>query len=79
MRLENIAFEQGEEGAMPSEITVTLTLAEAYAIAKVFGGFNDNELTKRGLPRTELYGVLTGDVFNRYWDEGVDGVRLSDG
>lgn len=76
MRLENIEFEQGEEGAVPSEITVTMSLEEAASIAKVFGGFNDKELRARGLPHNTIYGDLCGDVFNRYWEDGLDGVKL---
>lgn len=76
MRIDSIQFEQAEIGAMPSEITVTMTREEAASIAKVFGEFNDLELRKRGLPRTEIYSVLTADVFNRYWDNGVDGVQF---
>lgn len=76
MKIDAIQFEQGEEGAIPSEITVTMTRDEAAAIARVFGGFTDNDLFVRGLPKTEIYDALTGDVFNRYWEAGLDGVRF---
>ncbi len=76
MRLENIKFGQGEEGAVPAEITVTMSLEEAATIAKVFGKFNDKELRERGLPYNTIYGDLTADVFNRYWEDGIDGVKL---
>ncbi len=75
MKLKAIEFRELGEGAIPSEITVTMSLAEAYAIAKVFGGFSDVEYDKRELPVTDIYGPLTGDVFNRYWDDGVDGAK----
>jgi hypothetical protein len=73
MEIDSIQFEQGEEGAIPSVITVSMTLAEAVAITKVFGSFNDAERKKRGIPETEIYSALCGDVFNRYWEDGVDG------
>ncbi len=75
MKLKAIEFREGEDGSIPAEITVTMTLAEAYAIARVFGGFNQLEYDKRELPVTDIYGPLTGDVFNRYWDDGVDGAK----
>ncbi len=62
---------------MPSEITVTMTLEEAASIAKVFGSFNDKAYRDRGLPRTDIYNDLCGDVFNRYWEDGLDGVKLT--
>jgi hypothetical protein len=76
MKIRSIDFEEGEEGAIPSEITATMTLAEAVAITHIFGKFSDGDWAERGLPRTEVYNVLTGDVFNRYWDDGVDGALL---
>lgn len=75
MKVRSIEFEEGDEGAIPSEITVTMSRIEAAAIARVFGKFSDVELEKRGLPQTEIYNVLVGDVFNRYWEDGLDGVR----
>lgn len=77
MRLENIKFEESEEGALPSEITVTMSLEEAATIAKVFGGFNDKALRDKGLPRTNIYNDLCDNVFNRYWEDGLDGVKLT--
>lgn len=76
MKIDAIRFVQGEaeEGAIPSEIAVTMTLEEAAVIAEVFGSFSDTEMTRRKLPfLPEVYEVLCGDVFNRYWDDGVDG------
>ncbi len=76
MKLERMKFrDDGKDGAIPDQITVTISLAEAYAIAKVFGGFSDTECEKRGLPPTDIYAPLTGDVFNRYWEDGVDGAK----
>lgn len=75
MEINAIQFEQGEEGAIPAEITVTMTLEEAVAIAHVFGDFTDKDLEDKGLPQTDIYSALTGDVFNRYWDDGLDGAR----
>jgi hypothetical protein len=79
MKIRRIEFEEGEEGATPSEITVSMTLLEAATIAKVFGSFSVEELERRGIPDLDIYGVLTGDVFNRYWEDGLDGVKLGGG
>lgn len=74
MKLNSIQFRQGEaeEGAVPLEITVTMSLVEAVVICKVFGGFSEAEFEKRKLPPIDIYNDLSGDVFNRYWDDGVD-------
>jgi len=54
---------------MPSKVLVELTLEEAIWIATVAG-------RQRGeSPHSQLYGVLTADVFNRYWDDGLEDAR----
>jgi hypothetical protein len=74
MQIEFISFEQGEEGAVPDEVSVTMSIMEAAQIAQVFGQFSDLEFTKRGWPVTHMYADLCSNVFNRYWDDGVDAV-----
>jgi len=68
MKLQNITFTQAEEGAIPKEITVTMTLAEAVWIAKAAG-----KQPCGNQPTKDIWDALIGDVFNRYWDEGIDG------
>ena len=66
MQITNIKFIQGREGADPSAITVTMTIEEAIWIAEIAG-------KQRGdSPHLGIYDCLVGDLFNRYWDGGVD-------
>lgn len=72
MKIEKIEFTQGEEGAVPNVITVSMTLAEAVWIAQKAG----NE--RGGYPTThDIYECLAGDVFNRYWEDGIEGASIS--
>lgn len=71
MKLHQIRF---DDAARPEEITVTLSLAEAAAITRLFGALNDYGLAKLGLDAHDIYDVLTGAVLNAYWDNGVDDV-----
>jgi hypothetical protein len=65
MKVKRLSFVDSEEGAMPSRIVVELTIEEALWIAKTAG-------SQRGTsPHTTIYSVLVGDVFNRYWEDGV--------
>lgn len=72
MRLNWIDF--AGEPALPHNITVSMTVTEAAAIARVFGALNDYGLRRLGLDDSGIYDCLTGDVFNRYWDDGVNDV-----
>ena len=67
MQLDSIQFEHGAEGPDPYEISVTLTITEALWIAKLAG-----QCRSCGGESQELYSCLSGDVFNRYFDDGVD-------
>ena len=72
MKIEKIDFIQGEDGAQPNVITVSMTLAEAVWIAEKAG----NE--RGGYPTShDIYEALTGDVFNRYWEDGIEGATIS--
>jgi len=73
MKIESIQFEQTEEGATPSEVTVTMSITEAAQIATLFGEMADVSFGKRGWPVTHIYTDLTGNVFNRYWEDGLAG------
>ncbi len=71
MRLNNVAFAEEENGATPALITVTMDVREAAAIAYVFGGMNGYALKRLRLGDSSIYECLTGDVFNRYWGDGI--------
>lgn len=72
MKIKKIKFVENEDGAIPNKITVEMSLADAVVIAEIFGRLSDDVFTARGLPMTDIYGVLAGDVLNRYFEDGVD-------
>jgi hypothetical protein len=59
------------EDGRPVRITAELTVEEAAQIAKWTGSLSP--VTGMTGETSELYGALTGSVFNRFWDDGVDG------
>jgi hypothetical protein len=68
MRVDSITF----DGDEPATVTVTMTVAEAATVTKVFG---------RTVPTTEessaVYHALTSMLFNAYWEDGVADVPTS--
>lgn len=69
MTVDKIEFTQGEEGAVPSSVSGTFSIEEALWIAKVAG-------QQRGTsPHNDLYDGLVDDLFNRYWEDGIDGAQ----
>lgn len=81
MKLEKMTFVETEEGAVPDEVTVTLTIREAAFLTRLTGRLNDleaNEVLPGGDEELRsIYETLTGSVFNPYWDDGVDGWRAT--
>jgi hypothetical protein len=73
VRIESIRLEQQEEGALPSEATVTMSIVEAAQIACLFGEMSDKAMADRGWPITSIYDDLCANVFNRYWEDGLEG------
>jgi len=74
MKINSIAFTEGREGATPNSLNVTLDIKEAIWITLLAGkqrGTDESSL--------DLYNTLVGDVFNRYWDSGVDGAYRDHG
>ena len=69
MKLKELTFSEDNVGdAVPSTITVEMTVEEALWIAKVAGK------TRGG--GGSIYNCLVDDVFNRYWDDGANGANL---
>lgn len=68
-----MTFGPGDEGALPVTVTVTMGIEEAAAIARVFGSMNGHAITKLGVS-SSIWSCLAGDVFNRYWEDGVNDV-----
>lgn len=73
MRVDAIRFEQEVEGALPAEVTVTMSATEAAQICGLLGEMSDADFTRRGWPMSvpSMYEVLSRDVFNRYYEDGV--------
>lgn len=66
MQINQIKFTQDDNGAKPAEVNVTITIEEAIWIAEIAGNQRGSS------PHKSIYYALVGDVFNRYWDDGVD-------
>jgi hypothetical protein len=71
MKLNSLTFVDGDDGAEPDTVTVTMTIFEAAVIASLFGKLNSYANDKIALDY-DIYGCLVGDVFNRYWDDGLN-------
>lgn len=71
MRVDSLKFTQSEDSALPSEVTVTMSITEAAQIALIFGKMSHADFKKLGWVITDIYSDLTDNVFNRYWDDGV--------
>lgn len=71
MILKEMKFTTNDEDVTnPSSLTVEITIEEAIWMAILSG-------SQRGIsPHFGIFDCLTGDVFNRYWDDGVDDARL---
>lgn len=61
---------------LPETIVVEMSLSEAIFVGKLVGNTNDPEAetVKPGGKDDayEVYSALTGGVFNRFWDGGVE-------
>lgn len=72
MKLLGLSF---DDDANPDLITVAMTRDEAILIAQVLGHMKGTvqEAVFVGGDEvgSDIYGCLVGDVFNRYWEDGV--------
>lgn len=82
MKLEKMTFTQHEEeGAIPETITITLTAREIVWLGALLGRQN-HTMIEEVLPgfqeeNSEIYHGITGDVANRFFDEGLgDWIRV---
>lgn len=76
MKLIGITFTDNEAGdPVPSRITVEMSQDEALLIATMIGKTNHTQrnemMAGAGVIGSDVYDCLTGNVFNRYWDDGV--------
>ena len=74
MELKSMTFMAGEDGAVPDTVTVTMGIGEAAAIARVFGMLNGRATSRLGVHDSSVYDTLVGDVFNRFWEDGLNDV-----
>jgi hypothetical protein len=79
MRIRNIALDDDGD---PSKVLFEMSIIEAVYLTKLIGDQNGLD-AERTLPghgqavNSEIYGSLTGELFNRFYDDGVDdAVRL---
>ena len=74
MKLNKMTFTEavdaGEVYATPETVTVTMSIKEAIWIAKLAGKQVGGDGTS-----SSIYSCLTGEVFNRWWDDGVTGAN----
>ncbi len=72
MIIRTIELENGK----PTKIVAELTVEEVAQIAKWAGSLSP---ATGGTDETsELYEAATGDLFNRFWEDGVDGFLRGD-
>ena len=64
MKINSITLDEDE---LPSDIAVTMTIAEAVMIAKYVGNLTPTTDVSQG-----LYSALVGGVINRFWDDGLE-------
>lgn len=77
MKIKALTF---DEHGQPEQITFTISLPEAIYLALLLGsqsGRTANEtLSKNGdVINASCYYTVSGEVFNRYWDNGVEEAR----
>ena len=71
MRIRQINL---DDSGLPERVTAELTRDEALYIATVLGRQNPIDATEvmrdGDTVLHELYGSLSGELFNRYWEDG---------
>jgi hypothetical protein len=75
IRLRTIEF---DGDANPSQVTLTFSIESLARITKMLGNISPVSTNPpESYPAaSEFYNVVAGDVFNPYWDGGVDDVVL---
>lgn len=76
MKIRSIQLNEDE---MPESVTAVLSLREALFIGLVLGKQNDpdsNAILPEGYREGEsVYNGLTGGLFNRFWENGIEGAK----
>lgn len=71
MKITQVELEDGD----PARVTVEMTIEEAADLAKIMGGMAPDTGATRAT--SEVYNCLVGELFNRYWDDGLSEYRSS--
>ena len=78
MQILNISLEDD----LPTEAAVIMTRDEMIYLATVTGrssGSQADEVMTDGCRlNIEIHSTLVGSLFNRFWEDGVDGARRGD-
>ena len=66
-------IECDEAGAL-SDVTLTFPIETLAHLAQILGRRSGSEGSREeAIATSSFYNAVTGEVFNRYWDDGVDG------
>ena len=66
----------------PNVVAIEMTVEQAAQLAKLTGKISPANASSPAAydAQSNLYHLLTGSLFNRYWEDGVDGyLRGEDG
>jgi hypothetical protein len=69
MEIINLTFEDHK----PVKATFSMTVDEVAHLAKLLGSmsYNDVDDPNRWEALSDFYDMVTDDIFNRYWDDGI--------
>lgn len=77
MKIKSI--EMDKKGLLPQAVTVRMTAREAALIVRMVGKTShsqrDQIQSDGGSAGSCIYDTLAGDLFNRFYDDGVDEVK----
>lgn len=78
MKIMQITLDDGE---FPTSLVAELSIGEAVVLAKMTGKYSSltatEEFGELAECTTSVYDALTGGVFNRFWDDGVNDAAKS--
>lgn len=74
IRITNLSFDENQD---PGEVTLSMSVAEAAHLVRLVGKLSPaTAVPPESYPAaSELYRCLVSNVFNAYWEDGVDGFR----
>lgn len=79
MKIKSIALNGAE---LPESVIAELTISELAFLGKVTGGFSpktaEEAVPGYGDASNTIYDGITGAVFNRFWDDGIQGFLNGD-